>query len=80
MDCAPHSVNGAGYPALSANPGVALDYATPGPKGCHATARAAALTVESPKGVHAMDTTGAGDIFGGSAMSQFLQCNYTITQ
>ena len=53
--------------------GVSLVYATLGPKGCHAATRAAAVTVESPKGIHAVDTTGAGDIFGGSAMSQFLQ-------
>ena len=27
----------------------------------------------SPAGIHVVDTTGAGDIFGGSAMSQFLK-------
>ena len=53
--------------------GVSLVYATLGPKGCHAATRAAAVTVESRKGIHAVDTTVAGDIFGGSAMSQFLQ-------
>jgi fructokinase len=31
------------------------------------------VTVETPKGIHAVDTTGAGDIFGGSAMSQLLK-------
>ena len=29
--------------------------------------------METPKGIHAVDTTGAGDIFGGSAMSQLLK-------
>ena len=53
--------------------GVSLVYATLGPKGCHAATRNAAVTVESPKGIHVVDTTGAGDIFGGSAMSRFLK-------
>ena len=55
--------------------GVSLVYATLGPKGCHAATRNAAVTVESPKGIHVVDTTGAGDIFGGSAMSRFLKLN-----
>ena len=55
--------------------GVSLVYATLGPKGCHAANRQAAVTVESPKGVNVIDTTGAGDIFGGSAMSRFLKLN-----
>ncbi len=53
--------------------GVSLVYATLGPKGCHAATQNAAVTVSSPTGIHVVDTTGAGDIFGGSAMSQFLQ-------
>lgn len=55
--------------------GVSLVYATLGPKGCHAANRQAAVTVESPRGVNVIDTTGAGDIFGGSAMSRFLRLN-----
>lgn len=54
--------------------GVSLVYATLGPKGCHAATKNAAVTVSSPGGIRVVDTTGAGDIFGGSAMSQFLQC------
>ena len=54
--------------------GVSLVYATLGPKGCHAATKNAAVTVASPGGIRVVDTTGAGDIFGGSAMSQFLQC------
>ena len=53
--------------------GVSLVYATLGPKGCHAATRNAAVTVPSPKGIQVADTTGAGDIFGGSAMSRFLK-------
>ena len=53
--------------------GVSLVYATLGPKGCHAATKNAAVTVASPKGINVIDTTGAGDIFGGSAMSRFLK-------
>ena len=55
--------------------GVSLVYATLGPKGCYAANRQAAVTVDSPKGLNVIDTTGAGDIFGGSAMSRFLRLN-----
>lgn len=51
-----------------------LVYATLGPKGCYATNDANRVTVQSPAGIHVVDTTGAGDIFGGSAMSQFIRC------
>ena len=53
--------------------GASLAYATLGPKGCRAATRSAAVTVSSPAGIRVVDTTGAGDIFGGSAMSQFLK-------
>ena len=51
-----------------------LVYATLGPKGCYATNGVNRVTVQSPAGIHVVDTTGAGDIFGGSAMSQFIRC------
>ena len=54
--------------------GVSLVYATLGPKGCHAVTANCSVTVQSPSGIHVVDTTGAGDIFGGSAMSRFLKC------
>ena len=54
--------------------GVSLTYITLGPKGCLAVTRNVSVTVASPAGIRVVDTTGAGDIFGGSAMSQFLQC------
>jgi fructokinase len=53
--------------------GVSLVYVTLGPKGCHAATRNVSATVNSPAGIRVVDTTGAGDIFGGSAMSRFLQ-------
>ena len=53
--------------------GVSLVYATLGPKGCLVANRNGSAIVESPKGIRVVDTTGAGDIFGGSAMSRFLK-------
>ena len=55
--------------------GVSLVYATLGPRGCYAAVRSASVTVDCPPGIRAVDTTGAGDIFGGSAMSRFLKLN-----
>jgi len=60
--------------------GVSLVYATLGPKGCFAATNRISVTVESPKGIHVVDTTGAGDIFGGSAMSRFLACGKAPSQ
>ena len=53
--------------------GVSLAYITLGPKGCYAATASHHITIDSLSGIHVVDTTGAGDIFGGSAMSQFLQ-------
>ena len=53
--------------------GVSLVYATLGPKGCHAATASHHITLQSPSGIQVIDTTGAGDIFGGSAMSRLLQ-------
>jgi len=55
--------------------GVSLSYVTLGPRGCYAATSAHQIRVNSPSGIHVVDTTGAGDIFGGSAMSQFLACH-----
>ena len=55
--------------------GISLAYITLGPKGCYAVTASQKVTVSSPSGIHVVDTTGAGDIFGGSAMSQFLACH-----
>lgn len=54
--------------------GVSLVYATLGPKGCHVANRRNSATVSGPAVIRVVDTTGAGDIFGGSAMSRFLKC------
>lgn len=53
--------------------GVSLVYVTLGPKGCHFANRRGCGEVASPAGIHVVDTTGAGDIFGGSAMSRLLR-------
>ena len=53
--------------------GVQLVYATLGPRGCRFANRQGSGEVASPAGIHVVDTTGAGDIFGGSAMSRFLK-------
>ncbi len=55
--------------------GVKLVYVTLGPKGCHFANRNGCGEVASPSGIQVVDTTGAGDIFGGSAMSRFLKLN-----
>ena len=60
--------------------GVSLVYATKGPRGCHAATASLGVTVGCPPGIRAVDTTGAGDIFGGSAMSQFLRCKKSPAQ
>ena len=53
--------------------GASLVYATLGPKGCHVANKNGCATVASPTGIRVIDTPGAGDIFGGSAMSRFLK-------
>ena len=52
--------------------GVKLAMVTLGPKGCYLRNRNGSVTVSSPK-VKPIDTTGAGDIFGGSAVSRLLR-------
>lgn len=51
--------------------GVSLAMVTLGPKGAYLKNRKGACHVECPE-VRAVDTTGAGDIFGGSALSRIL--------
>ena len=52
--------------------GVSLAMVTLGPKGCLLKTAGASCQVTSPK-VSPVDTTGAGDIFGGSAVWKLLQ-------
>ena len=54
--------------------GVSLVYATLGPNGCYASTSSHHVRIGCPSGVHVIDTTGAGDIFGGSAMNRLIQC------
>ncbi|MBQ9299214.1 MAG: carbohydrate kinase [Clostridia bacterium] len=60
--------------------GVSLVYATLGPKGCFAANAKGSVTVNSPAGIRVVDTTGAGDIFGGSAMSCLLKTGKAPSQ
>ena len=53
--------------------GVSLVYATLGSKGCHFANRNGCGKTDPPSGIHVVDTTGAGDIFGGAAMSRLLK-------
>ena len=52
--------------------GVRLAMITLGPKGCYVANKNARVAVSCPT-VSPIDTTGAGDIFGGSAVSRILQ-------
>ncbi|MCQ2419167.1 MAG: carbohydrate kinase [Clostridia bacterium] len=52
--------------------GTKLVFVTCGADGCYFKNKNACGMVASPKGIHVKDTTGAGDIFGGSAMAKLL--------
>lgn len=53
--------------------GARLVFVTCGADGCYFKNQNACGTVASPKGICVKDTTGAGDIFGGSAMYMLLK-------
>ncbi len=57
------------------NYGVKLVFVTCGASGAYFANKSASGMVSSPKGIRAIDTTGAGDIFGGSAMWKLLRMN-----
>ena len=57
--------------------GVSLAMVTLGPKGCLLKTANAVCNVSGPK-VNPVDTTGAGDIFGGSAVSRLLDLGKDI--
>ena len=59
--------------------GVSLAMVTLGPKGCLLKTENAVCQVASPK-VNPVDTTGAGDIFGGSAVYRLLELNKPISE
>ena len=60
--------------------GVALVFVTLGPKGCFYSNGCETGMVDTPKGVHVIDTTGAGDIFGGSVLSRILKSGKAIAE
>lgn len=57
--------------------GVSLAMVTLGPEGCLLKTADALFRAPGPK-VHPVDTTGAGDIFGGSALARLLELNKPI--
>ena len=59
--------------------GVSLAMVTLGPKGCLLQTANAICSAPGPK-VSPIDTTGAGDIFGGSAVSRLLELDKPIAQ
>ena len=59
--------------------GVSLAMVTLGPKGCLLKTKNAVCQVASPK-VSPIDTTGAGDIFGGSAVCRLLELGKSIDE
>ena len=59
--------------------GVSLAMVTLGPKGCLLKTKNAVCQVAGPK-VNPVDTTGAGDIFGGSAVYRLLELNKPIEE
>ena len=59
--------------------GVSLAMVTLGPDGCLLKTRTAAFRAVCPK-VHPVDTTGAGDIFGGSAMARLLELDKPVSE
>ncbi|MBR3972779.1 MAG: carbohydrate kinase [Oscillospiraceae bacterium] len=59
--------------------GVSLAMVTLGPDGCYLKTANAVCKAPGPK-VKPIDTTGAGDIFGGSAVSRLLELNKPICE
>ena len=59
--------------------GVSLAMVTLGPDGCLLKTRNASFRAACPK-VHPVDTTGAGDIFGGSAVARLLELEKPIEE
>ena len=74
-DCAPEE----GADKLLKEYGVGLAMVTLGPKGALLKTANASCCVSSPK-VSPIDTTGAGDIFGGSAVARLLELDKTCAE
>lgn len=65
----------AGASIILSTYGAQIVYVTMGAKGCYYATKNCNGYVQAPVGIQAVDTTGAGDIFGGSAMSCLLSKN-----
>ncbi len=63
---------------LALNPGLKLVFATCGAKGCYYNNRRAKGFIPALSDVKVIDTVGAGDIFGGSAMFRLLSTGKKI--
>ena len=74
-DCTPEE----GADKLLREFGVSLAMVTLGPDGCLLKTKNAAFCTPCPK-VHPVDTTGAGDIFGGSALARLLELEKPICE
>ena len=74
-DCTPEE----GADKLLEEFGVSLAMVTLGPGGCLLKTKNASFRAACPK-VHPVDTTGAGDIFGGSAVARLLELEKPISQ
>ncbi len=57
-----------------------LVHVTMGDQGCYSSTSAAGCFVGVPAGLSVIDTTGAGDIFGGAAMAMLLRKGYTAKE
>lgn len=60
--------------------GAKVVFVTLGPEGCLVSVGGACQQVPALPGVHTVDTTGAGDIFGGSAMSRLVQTGKALEE
>ena len=74
-NCAPEE----GAEKLLNDFGVSLAMVTLGPKGCLLKTKNVVCQIDSPK-VNPIDTTGAGDIFGGSAICRLLELDKAIDE
>ena len=74
-DCTPEE----GAQKLLTDYGVSLAMVTLGPDGCLLKTAGAFVRIPGPK-VSPIDTTGAGDIFGGSALSRLLELGKPIAE
>ena len=59
--------------------GVKIAFITLGPKGCYYSGNGFHGTVKTPSGIHPVDTTGAGDIFTGAALSRLLALGKSLS-